>query len=392
MSMPRVLQPLLTLAQELRVAGFAVAPDQTIGLIEAVGLLGPRDVNDIRRAALALFAIPPEGWDAFDRIFRKVFWGHALDSDELLPETQDPGSDMANAPLAQPEVAQQDPDTGAQATHSKRAGQREFAGFPDDLALKEFARLAPARLPRRASFRRVPSHAGKRIDLRRTIRGAARNDMEVLKLIWSRRKLRQRRVLLLIDVSGSMKAQTQSALRFAHTLSRVAEHCEVFTLGTTLTRITREIGIPDEALALARAGRLISDIDGGTRLGEVMQQFLRQPRHAGFARAAFTLVLSDGLERGEPDELRKTVAQLSRLAWRLDWLSPLVTDSGISPQTASLQAILPYLNTLSDGSTIGAICRHILGPHTAFSKAELGHLAGWRDGRTNKPNHAMNHL
>lgn len=164
--------------------------------------------------------------------------------------------------------------------------------------------------------------------------------------------------MLLIDVSGSMADGTESALRLAHMLARVAERLEVFTLGTRLTRVTPALRIANPARALERASGLIADIDGGTRIGEALTAFLSVPRYAGFARGALVVMLSDGLERGEPDALIVATRRLSRMAWRLDWLSPLAVD-GV-PQTVAMRAILPMLDHLGDGATTRAICDHLL--------------------------------
>ena len=140
--------------------------------------------------------------------------------------------------------------------------------------------------------------------------------------------------------------------------NRVAEQLEVFTLGTRLTRATPALRHANPTRALERASALIADIDGGTRIGEALTAFLAVPRYAGFTRGAAVVVLSDGLEIGAPDALISAARRLERLAWRLDWLSPLTPD-GV-PQTQAMQAILPYLTRLGDGTSTQAIVDHLL--------------------------------
>ena len=98
---------------------------------------------------------------------------------------------------------------------------------------------------------------------------------------------------------------------------------EVFTFGTRLTRVTRPMRLKRREQALAAAAQIVSDFDGGTRIGDALQAFLAVPRFAGYARGAATLIVSDGLERGDPLALADAVAKLSRRAWRLSWLTPL---------------------------------------------------------------------
>ncbi len=354
--LPRALRPFLDLAALLRANGFAAAPDQTMGFIEATGLLGPKSLADIRRAAIALFAVSPERRGEFDALFDAIFLGTTLpgaapgDEDEV--EAHEPSGVQTEMPEAEPTD-----DPGTEATVAERLSQRLLAEDPD-AALARFRRLAPTRLPRRRSYRYAP-HGGRVLDMRRTLRDAARQGGEVVHLRTRHRKERQRRMILLIDISGSMQDRTEQTLNFAHTLARVAERVEIFTLGTRLTRITPALRARQRARALERASALIADIDGGTRIGDALSAFLNVPRYAGFARGASIIVLSDGLERGPPAALTDAVRRLARLAWRIDWMNPLA-DGDVVPHTGALADILPDLDALADGSSISAITQHVL--------------------------------
>src|SRR5207249_3874245 len=126
-----------------------------------------------------------------------------------------------------------------------------------------------------------------------------RNDGDVIRLARANRVRVERQVLILIDISGSMKRYTEDYLRFAHSLTQAAQRVETFTFGTRLTRITRALHRRDPQIALAEAAACVEDWDGGTRIGAALEAFLWQPRFASYARGAVTLVLSDGLERGD---------------------------------------------------------------------------------------------
>lgn len=356
MNLPAAIRPLVDFPPLLRANGFAVAPDQTIGFVEAVSLLGPNGIDDIRRASLALFAIPPERRGAFDALFAAHFLGASLPQ-----TTPDDDEDEAEAHegTGQSEEIPEEPhdDPGDDATVAERLGHRRLEGSAT-AALLSLRRHASARLPRRRARRLRPARNGRSLDLRRALKEAARRDGEVLTLPRQRRQTQQRRVVLLIDVSGSMQADSEQALRLAHTLVQTADRVEVFTLATRLTRVTPALKLANPGRALERASALIADIDGGTRIGEALAAFLAVPRYAGFARGAAVIVLSDGLERGEPDQLVSAITRLGRLSWRLDWLSPLAPE-GV-PQTQALQAILPNIDHLGDGSSSEAIARHLL--------------------------------
>jgi hypothetical protein len=192
------------------------------------------------------------------------------------------------------------------------------------------------------------------------LRQAVRRDGEVFELLQTRRKTRLRPITLLIDVSGSMQDQSDETMRFAHALKMAAGRAEVFTFGTRLTRITRALADKNADRALARVSALVADFDGGTRIGDALDALLAVPRFAGTMRGALVLVLSDGLERGDPAVMVDALRRISRMAWRVEWLSPLAGDEDYVPRTEALAAALPYLDGLSDGSRTEAICNRVL--------------------------------
>lgn len=361
MNLPRAAQPFVDFPRVLRTHGFAVSPDQTISYLEAIGLLGPRDVGDIRNAGLAMLAIPKERIPEYDALFRAFFLGQTVsaptrsDDEDDSVEAHDEGQSEQ-----QVDIGEEDDEVGEQASASEALSHREFQAADSDEALLRFLRRGREALPRRRSYRRAPARHGTAFDLKRSLRQAVRRDGEVFDLLQTRRKTRQRRVTLLIDVSGSMQEQSDQTLRFAHALKTVADRAEIFTFGTRLTRITRALSDKNVDRALARVGSLVADFDGGTRIGDALDALLAVPRFAGTMRGALVLILSDGLERGDPAMMVDAVRRISRLAWRLEWLSPLAGDESYTPRTEGLAAALPYIDGLSDGSRIDAICKHVL--------------------------------
>ncbi|RMD91054.1 MAG: VWA domain-containing protein [Alphaproteobacteria bacterium] len=360
MRLPRAAYPFVEFPAILRAHGFAIAPDQTIGFIEAVGLLGPRSIADIHAAGLALLAIPRERREEYDALFRAYFMGQTVAAPAEGEEGEELEAHEPQGGAREVEAEEEEGEAGTEAAAAERLSHRAFEARGEDAALAAFRREAPARLPRRHSRRRARATHGDRLDMRRALREAVRREGELFRLPMSARKLSQRRIVLLIDVSGSMKDQSETSLRFAHALAQVAERFEVFTLGTRLTRITPAMRLRQRDRALARAGAIVADFDGGTRLGEALGAFLAVPRFAGFARGAAVIVLSDGLERGDPSALVAAVQRLSRLAWRLDWLTPLAAEPGFEPRTEALAAILPWIDSLGPGAGVGAIAAHVL--------------------------------
>ena len=345
----------------LRGAGFAVAPEQTMAWLAAIELLGPTGVEDIRRAARATLAPPPERFADFDALFDAHFLGKTAVVSEAAPSEDEPMRAAEDAAIGpEPEFSEDTHESGAEATTAERLSARRFSPGDETETLRRFGRALPARLPRRRGYRWRSGRGGTATDARRMFRDAMRNAGEFIHLRHRRRRLRQRRIVVLIDVSGSMKERTQAHLSFAHALTRAAASVEVFTMGTRLTRITRPLRLRNREQALATASLLVADWDGGTRIGDALNAFLAVPRFAALARGAALIVLSDGLERGDPTAMADAVARLARLAWRIIWLTPLAADPGFEARTAGLVAARPYLDRLGDGGSIDSICNNVL--------------------------------
>jgi uncharacterized protein len=361
--LPAAARPFLAFPALLRAHGFAIAPEQTTTFMAGTTLLGPRSIDDIRLAARATLAPPPERLAEFEALFSSFFEGRALAAPAAIDEESAEETRVRDegGSVLEPPEADQAHQAGEAATAAEILSARRFAPLGEDQLLLRLAREAPARLPQRRVRRRRVARAGDRIALRRALRLAVRHDGEVMQLPRLRRRTALRPVLLLIDVSGSMNTRNDDHLRLAHTLATTLPRIEIFTLGTRLTRITRALRLKQRDQALATASAMVADWDGGTRIGDALQAFLAVPRFAGFARGAYALILSDGLERGEPEAMVDAVRRLSRLAWRLDWLTPLAADPAFRPQTAGLAGSLPHIDRLADGSSIQSIARHVLG-------------------------------
>ena len=357
--LPRPVAPLLGFARLLRFYGFSVAPEQTVAFLAAIALLGPRSMRDIQQAAVATLAPPPDRRDEFDALFRSHFYGEtilpsAADEDEEAQVRDDAGT-RERRPMA---VERQ--DGSSLAASAERLAVRRFDPGETDRALLRLRRVLPRALPTRRSLRTVRTTVRGRVDLRRSLRAIARADGDVPQPLLRRRPLVSRRLLLLIDISGSMRPYTQGYLRVAHAVVQAAARAEVFTFGTRLTRITRSLRLRDRAQALADAAAQVVDWDGGTRIGPSLAAFLAVPRFAAFARGAAILILSDALERGDHAEMERAIRRLGLAAFRLSLCTPLAGDPRFRPETAALRAILPLLDDLVDGSSVVGLAEFIL--------------------------------
>jgi hypothetical protein len=223
--------------------------------------------------------------------------------------------------------------------------------------LRVLLALLRPRPPLRTSRRRRPADRGSP-DPGRTLRAALRNHGELRELRHRAPGRRARRVVLLIDVSGSMAPYADTLMRFAHVLARrMPTAVEAFTVGTRLTRVTRELRHRDPEHALAAAGRAIPDWSGGTRLGDVLRAFLDRWGRRGVARRAVVVIFSDGWERGDPRLLGEQLARLRRLAHRVVWVNPHAGKDGYAPVQGGILAVLPYLDDLLAGHSLATLER-----------------------------------
>ncbi len=196
------------------------------------------------------------------------------------------------------------------------------------------------------------------MDAARTIRRMLAGGGEPAALARQRRRTKSRRLVLLVDVSGSMQPYADALLRFAHAAVRASPtRTEVFTLGTRLTRVTRELRRRDPDRALADAGRAIPDWSGGTRLGDMIKAFLDLWGQRGLARGAIVVLCSDGWERGDPALLGEQVARLDRLAHRVIWVNPHKGRDGFAPVTGGMVAALPHVDELVAGHSFASLER-----------------------------------
>ncbi|RWB60659.1 VWA domain-containing protein [Mesorhizobium sp.] len=356
-SLPRAAAAFLGFARLLRRHAFAIAPEQVTSFMQAAALLGPRSMNDIREAALATLAPPPDRRGEFEAHFRAYFYGDAEPPIDGEKDDETRIKDDRGTREEENQGARQEKG-GELSSALEQLSSRDFPHDAD--GLNSFHRRVASALPARRSFRTTRTRSRGTLDLRRSLSEIVSADGDIPAPLLRRRQIVPRKLLLLIDVSGSMKLHTADYLKLAHTTVQGADRAEVFTFGTRLTRITPVLRIRDRDQALARAAALVDDWDGGTRMGPTLLAFLSVPRFSAFARGACIVILSDALERGDHSDLETAMRRLSARAFRLSLATPLAGDPRFRPATAALRAILPVLDDLVDGSSLKSLSDFIL--------------------------------
>jgi uncharacterized protein with von Willebrand factor type A (vWA) domain len=356
------VEGLVGFARTLRHAGVPSSPDRVQRCAQALGALDAADPADVYWAGRLTLCGGPDDLVRYDVAFRSYFTGasaspppaHAVERTDrrrvaLLP---DAAADAAGGERS-------GTDLRVRASGAELLRQRDFAqlGDAERAELNRMLALLAPGLPRRRSRRRRPAGSGA-VDPGRSIRLMLRHAGEPAALAHRAAADRPRRVVLLVDVSGSMSPYADPLLRFAHAVvRRDPAAVEVFTIGTRLTRLTRELRHRDADRALRAASAAVPDWSGGTRLGDVLRAFLDRWGQRGTARRAVVVVFSDGWERGDAALLGEQMARLHRLAHRVVWANPHRGRPGFEPATAGMRAALPHVDTFVSGHSLAALER-----------------------------------
>lgn len=354
------------LARTLRAAGVPASPDRAQQCVRALAVLDPARRTDVYWAGRLCLCAGPDDLRRYDRVFDAYFAGVTVGQRRVRAPParvlRPAGADPALAPGTGGEEV---PVTTASASAVEVLRHRDI-GRLGPAEREELARLLTAlRMPgeTRRSRRLHPAARGS-IDRARTVRELLARGGEPARLRHRVPRPRQRRVVLLVDVSGSMSAYADALLRFAHAAARRGTApTEVFTIGTRLTRVTREMSHRDPDTALAAVASAVPDWSGGTRLGELMKEFLDRWGQRGTARGAIVVILSDGWERGDATVLGEQMQRLARLAHRVVWANPRKGAPGYEPLAAGMAAALPHVDDFVQGHSLAALER--LASHVA---------------------------
>ena len=350
---------LLGFTRALRGAGVAITQDRSQGFLAAAAEVGLGDRQATYWAGRATLCGSPDDLDRFDQVFAAWFDARGglprarpstqsrSESARMLPDTEGAGSgepleeDVVQAAASAVEVLRHRDVASLDA-----AERRRLAAM--------FLRLS-LRPPNRRTARHRKWHRGE-IDASRTMRNSLRRMGEPGEIARRRRGTRPRRVVLLVDVSGSMNAYADALLRLAHRLTQSARASagtvETFTIGTRLTHITRALALRDPDRALIAAGEVVPDWSGGTRLGETLQVFLDRWGQRGLARGAVVVVFSDGWERGDAQLLGLQMARLKRIAHHVIWVNPHRGKAGYEPLQSGVVAALPFCDEFLAGHSL----------------------------------------
>jgi uncharacterized protein with von Willebrand factor type A (vWA) domain len=362
----------VALGRSLLAAGLPVTPDRSATFAAATELLDARDRDGLYWAARLAFVSSHEQLPAFDAVFGALVDGQ-VDPAETRGDSAAPSSPAP--PRVAPAVSSPGGVADGAATSSGSGDERvrELAvGVTaselerlsdvrlDELDEAEFAvvsalvrRMALATPPRRARRARRSRH-GEHLDVRATLRRSRGTGGDPVHRLYRRRRDRPRRLVALLDVSGSMAPYARTYLLLLEGAARGAR-AEVFVFATRLTRVTRALRKGRVHAGLQHAGAAAPDWAGGTRLGPALKTFNDRFGRRGMARDAVVVVFSDGWERGDPTLLAREMERLARLAYRVVWVNPRVAAPRFAPVTGGMAAALPHVDDLVSGHNLAAL-------------------------------------
>lgn len=353
-------------ARVLRDAGLAVPIGSVLTYVDALGAVGLENRHDVYWAGLATLVRRREEIVTYDRAFA-AYWDQRwtiveavqVQEEHITLLTDDEESGGENDDGTEPEEID-GPVLTVRFSTEETLRQKDFADYSAiELAearkLMDTLRLAGAL---RESRRLVPTtRPSGRLDLRRTVRDALGTDGEAVRRRYRTTGQRQRRLVLLVDISGSMEPYARALMRFAHAAVVGRAKVEVFTFGTRLTRLTRELTTRDPDAAMRMAGEAARDWSGGTRLGESLREFNDAWGQRGMSRGAVIVILSDGWDRGDPAMLGEQMQRMGRVAHRVVWVNPLKASPGYAPLARGMAAALPYIDEFIEGHSMDSLER-----------------------------------
>jgi len=357
----RMSQNIMQFARLLRAAGLPVGPGKALDAIRAVDIVGFSSRADFHSCLFAIFVTRREQRELFDQAFH-IFWRNPRFMERMLgamlPKLV--AEDSGDAEALRRRLADALADNDA-AGNPRESGEEQIelhglltSSPAEVLRGRDFEELSAAeleqakraiatlRLPvdRIATRRFRPNPRGRQFDRRASLRALARPS-EGAPLKYRKRKTRQPPLVVICDISGSMSTYSRMFLHFMHAVS-ARRRVHSFVFGTRLTHISRQLAHSDVDLALGRVSGIVEDWSGGTRIGHCLHRFNKLWARRVLGQGATTLLLTDGLERDDPQSLAVEIERLARSSRRLVWLNPLLRWDGFKPLAQGAKAILPH--------------------------------------------------
>ncbi|MEL6336032.1 MAG: VWA domain-containing protein [Pseudomonadota bacterium] len=380
----KLAENVMHFGRALRAAGVPVGPGRVADALAALEAGGFEHRRDFYHMLAACFLSRPEHRPVFDQCFA-LFWRDPQLLEKalglFLPELRQPGEERAPKPgesraaeamtqgMEAPPAREDPEDPGEEIEIDARLTM----STEDRLASRDFEQMTTAEiaaakravatlsLPVRpiASRRTRAEPRGRAPDWRATMRQAMRRGGEIGDIARRAPRIRWPALVCLCDISGSMAGYSRMLLHFLHAAANARgagwSRVHAFTFGTRLTNITRHLGQRDVDEALAAAGREATDWEGGTRIGHALEAFNRDWSRRVLGQGGVVLLITDGLEREDPERLGLAAERLRLSCRKLIWLNPLLRWEGFEARAAGVRALLPQVDSFRAAHSIDSL-------------------------------------
>ncbi|HEX5477008.1 MAG TPA: VWA domain-containing protein [Burkholderiales bacterium] len=362
----KLAQNVMHFARLLRSAGMRIGPDRVLDCVRALEISGaqqfpPRREDWYWTMSAALLS-KQEQRAIFDQAFA-IFWRDPRLAEKMMhlllpqaygraaqPEQQQSQRLTDALRQSQPEREQEQEriDIEARLTFSSHEVLQRM-----DFDTMSAAELAQAKkmiselrlpLPVVRTRRLAPAPAGRRVDLRASLRDSLRRGGDTISLVRSAPRELHPPLVVLCDISGSMNPYARMFLHFLHAITNDRDRVTVFVFGTRLTNITRQLRHRDVDVAMAKVAEAIKDWSGGTRIGASLREFNFLWARRVLGQNACVLLVSDGLDREAGEGLGEEMERLAKSCRLLVWLNPLLRYERFEARPAGVRAMLPHVD------------------------------------------------
>lgn len=360
-----IVDRLVAFGTALREAGLPVGTDDVLTFCAAVAELAPSDLEDVYWSGRTTLVNRRDHIALYDELFRRYFLHTPAGAERKhTKERHAPqgSTGTINIPDAEPGERESDEPPlvlGLQASSLEIERTKQFSSCSDAELAAVRRMIASVRLepPKRRSRRYCSDPSGSAIDVRQMARAEMSVHDAPTALLRMERKRKPRPIVLLLDVSGSMADHSRNLLQFAYSMRRAAQKVEVFCFGTRLTRITPLLDRRSPDAAMRLAAEKVVDWDGGTRIGDSVETFVKNWGRRGLSRGATVIVCSDGLDRGNPAVLAESIERLERLSHRIVWMNPLHDEQRGIPPTLAMAVVNPHVDEITSGNDLASLER-----------------------------------
>jgi uncharacterized protein with von Willebrand factor type A (vWA) domain len=354
-----------------RANGFQAGVKESIDAQRIARCCGVTDPQRLRWGLRSLLCSGQDDWERFTELF-DGYWRPGNLKARYQPMAGAPATKQAGAHGpggGQGSCADADQLQTGQGEEAGSSGTRNGASYRESLAHTDFRFLGDAgsmreaewlverlvkRMRRRMVRRQRVQRQGRRIHLRRTVRNSLRYGGTPLQLAFRHRNRRQPRLILMTDVSRSMSLYSYVFLRFARGIVNAFRDADAFACHTGLVHITDALRQPDLARVRESLGLISLGWSGGTRIGESLQRFEQDYAARMNSRTVF-IIVSDGLDTGEPELLARQLANIRRRCRKVVWLNPLLGREGYEPKTGAMLAALPHLDVFAPAHNVQSL-------------------------------------